>query len=181
MIVVSGDSLLDRRHREFFGAVWRDFLTERIERLVRAEGIAAQALVCPDALTTLSVVGVGADGTPGYHQAVISYDPNVRSGVEPNPQRWRDVLAWMVSRTHVLMLSDADFERLDPGADMHAKAAQWLHAGVRVVAELAVQAAATTCTRRGPDLLRRGCRPGKHGAASPVSRVTSAEQQCMHA
>ena len=50
----------------FFGAVSRDFLGERIERLVRAEGIAAQALVRTDAPTTLSVVGVGADGTPGY-------------------------------------------------------------------------------------------------------------------
>ena len=57
---------------------------------------------------------------------------------------------------------------------MHAKAAQWLHAGVRVVAiargaagaslwtregravaEFAVQSA-VTCTRRGPDPPRRG-------------------------
>lgn len=36
-----------------------------------------------------------------------------------------------------------------PGADMHAKAAQWLHVGVRVVAEFAVQATTTTCTRQG--------------------------------
>lgn len=184
----------------FFGAVSRDFLGERIERLVRAEGIAAQALVRTDAPTTLSVVGVGADGTPSYrfygtggadrqlqardmallpaevqavhvgsyacvvepiaatmralvearrHQAVISYDPNVRPGVEPNPQRWRDVLAWMVSRTHLLKLSDEDFERLYPGADMHAKAAQWLHAGVRVVAITRGGAGASLWTREG--------------------------------
>lgn len=184
----------------FFGSVSRDFLGERIERLVRAEGIATAALVRCDAPTTLSLVGVGADGSPSYRfygaggadrqlmsrdmallpaqveavhvgsfacvvepiaaamralvearrqSSVISYDPNVRLNVEPNPQRWRDVLAWMSGRAHVLKLSDEDFERLYPGADMHAKAAQWLNAGVRVVAITRGGAGASLWTREG--------------------------------
>jgi fructokinase len=169
----------------FFGSVSRDFLGERIERLVRAEGIATAALVRCDAPTTLSLVGVGADGSPSYRfygaggadrqlmardmallpaqvdavhvgsfacvveSSVISYDPNVRLNVEPNPQRWRDVLAWMSGRAHVLKLSDEDFERLYPGADMHAKAAQWLNAGVRVVAITRGGSGASLWTREG--------------------------------
>jgi fructokinase len=50
----------------FFGGVSRDFLGERILRSIRQEGIAEDALVLCDAPTTLSLVGVDAQGVPSY-------------------------------------------------------------------------------------------------------------------
>jgi fructokinase len=184
----------------FFGSVSRDFLGERIERLLRAEGIATAALVRCEAPTTLSLVGVDAAGSPSYRfygaggadrqlqardmallppqvqavhvgsyacvvepvaatvralvearqqSAVVSYDPNVRLNVEPDPQRWRDRVAWMSTRAHIMKLSDEDFERLYPGGDPQAQAAHWLHAGVRVVALTRGAAGASLWTREG--------------------------------
>src|SRR5262245_10909411 len=49
-----------------FGSVSRDFLGQRIERHIRQEGITTAALVHCDAPTTLSLVGVTADGVPDY-------------------------------------------------------------------------------------------------------------------
>jgi fructokinase len=50
----------------FLGAVSRDFLGARIERQVREEGIDTRALVGVDAPTTLSLVGLDAQGHPSY-------------------------------------------------------------------------------------------------------------------
>jgi fructokinase len=50
----------------FFGAVSRDFLGQRIERSIVEEGIRTDALVHCDAPTTLSLVGVDAQGVPSY-------------------------------------------------------------------------------------------------------------------
>ncbi len=66
-------------------------------------------------------------------RSVIAYDPNVRLRVEPQVQRWRDALAWMLPRTHVLKISDEDLELLFPGAEPAELAAAWLRAGVALV------------------------------------------------
>ncbi len=50
----------------FFGAVSSDFLGERIEQSIRAEGISMDAVIACDAPTTLSLVGVDAQGVPSY-------------------------------------------------------------------------------------------------------------------
>jgi fructokinase len=68
-----------------------------------------------------------------YRRSVIAYDPNVRLNVEPDLQRWRDTLQWMLPRTHLLKVSDEDLERLYPGTAPAALAAQWLAAGVALV------------------------------------------------
>ncbi len=68
-----------------------------------------------------------------HTRSVIAYDPNVRLRVEPHVQRWRDTLAWMLPRTHVLKISDEDLELLFPGADPALLAAAWLQAGVSLV------------------------------------------------
>ncbi len=39
---------------------------------------------------------------------LVAYDPNVRLNVEPSPDRWREILAWMTTRTHVLKVSEED-------------------------------------------------------------------------
>lgn len=68
-----------------------------------------------------------------HARSVIAYDPNVRLRVEPQVQRWRDALAWMLPRTHVLKISDEDLELLFPGAEPAQLAAAWQQAGVSLV------------------------------------------------
>ncbi|MGR6806540.1 carbohydrate kinase family protein [Sphaerotilus natans] len=68
-----------------------------------------------------------------HRDTVISFDPNVRLNVEPSLAVWRDHIEWMASRTHLLKLSDEDFERLYPGEDIEVLAARWLSAGVALV------------------------------------------------
>jgi len=72
-----------------------------------------------------------------WQRSVIAYDPNIRLNVEPDIQRWRDTLAWMLPRTALLKISDEDLGLLYPGADsakaVAALAADWLAAGVALV------------------------------------------------
>jgi fructokinase len=66
-------------------------------------------------------------------RVLVAYDPNIRLNVEPELQRWRDALAWMLPRTQLLKISDEDLGLLFPGAAPEALAAQWLAAGVELV------------------------------------------------
>jgi fructokinase len=66
-------------------------------------------------------------------RSVIAYDPNIRLNVEPDLQRWRDTLQWMLPRTTLLKVSDEDLGLLYPGTAPAALAAQWLAAGVALV------------------------------------------------
>jgi fructokinase len=66
-------------------------------------------------------------------QAVIAYDPNIRLNVEPDVQRWRDTLGWMLPRTQLLKVSNEDLGLLYPGVAAADLAAQWLAGGVSLV------------------------------------------------
>jgi fructokinase len=66
-------------------------------------------------------------------RVLVAYDPNVRLNVEPDLQRWRDTLAWMLPRTQLLKISDEDLGLLFPGQAPEALAAAWLQAGVEAV------------------------------------------------
>ena len=66
-------------------------------------------------------------------RSTIAYDPNIRLKVEPDVQRWREALQWMLPRTHLLKVSDEDLALLYPGVDAATLAAQWLAAGVALV------------------------------------------------
>lgn len=66
-------------------------------------------------------------------RVLVAYDPNIRLNVEPDLQRWRDTLAWMLPRTQLLKISDEDLGLLFPGQPPEALAAQWLAAGVEAV------------------------------------------------
>ena len=68
-----------------------------------------------------------------HRRCLIAYDPNIRLNVEPDLQRWRDTLAWMLPRTHLLKISDEDLGLLFPGQAPEALAAVWLQAGVEAV------------------------------------------------
>lgn len=50
----------------FFGSISRDLLGERLVRTLRDEGVDTSPIVRVDASTTLSLVGVDAEGVPSY-------------------------------------------------------------------------------------------------------------------
>ena len=66
-------------------------------------------------------------------RSVIAYDPNIRLNVEPDLERWRDTLRWMLPRTHLLKVSDEDLGLLYPGADVTQLTREWLAVGVQLV------------------------------------------------
>jgi fructokinase len=67
-----------------------------------------------------------------HRRVPISYDPNVRLNVEPDLERWRETLEWMLSRAHLLKISAEDLELLRPGVAAEAFVAEALAAGVRL-------------------------------------------------
>jgi fructokinase len=69
----------------------------------------------------------------GAGGALISYDPNIRATVEPSLQTWRETLAWMLPRTHLLKISEEDVGLLYPGAALEERAKTWLAQGPRLV------------------------------------------------
>jgi len=64
---------------------------------------------------------------------VVSYDPNVRPTVEPDPDVWRRAVSGLVPMSHVIKLSAEDIDYLYRGADPKTLAAQWIRAGARLV------------------------------------------------
>ena len=68
-----------------------------------------------------------------HRRSVISYDPNVRSNVEPDLAVWRETLHWMLPRTHLLKVSDEDLALLYPGLGLAQFAANALAAGTALV------------------------------------------------
>ena len=66
-------------------------------------------------------------------RALIAYDPNLRLQVEPDVERWRQTLVWMLPHTHVLKISDEDLAQLYPGAEIEATVQAWLAAGITLV------------------------------------------------
>jgi fructokinase len=67
------------------------------------------------------------------HRCVIAYDPNVRLNVEPDLVRWRDTIAWMAARCHVLKVSDEDLGLLYPDMPIADLALAWRAEGVAAV------------------------------------------------
>jgi fructokinase len=68
-----------------------------------------------------------------HTRSVISYDPNVRLRVEPDVERWRETLRWMLPRTHLLKVSEEDLGVLFPGVAIDRWASDALAAGPGLV------------------------------------------------
>ena len=82
-------------------------------------------------------------------RSMISYDPNVRLNVEPDPMVWRDQIEWMIGRTHLLKVSQEDLELLYPGRALEDFAQTALDAGVRLVVVTRGEFGARAWTARG--------------------------------
>jgi fructokinase len=65
--------------------------------------------------------------------ALLACDPNVRLNVEPDLQRWRDMVTFMVRHAQLLKISEEDVGLLYPGAELAALAGDWLSQSVRLV------------------------------------------------
>jgi fructokinase len=178
----------------FFGAVSTGFAGERLMRALSAEGVDLRAVARSAAPTTLSLIGLDAQGVPSYafygegcadrlltladlarvdqarvpagltalnfgsyatvvepiattlralverergrassERALIAFDPNVRLNVEPDLQRWRDQLTWMLPRTDLLKISEEDLDLLQRGTALDAFAAHALAHGAKAV------------------------------------------------
>lgn len=68
-----------------------------------------------------------------HRDTLITYDPNIRLTVESDISRWRDTLAWMLPRTHLLKISDEDMALLAPAKPAAEFAADALAQGVKLV------------------------------------------------
>jgi fructokinase len=67
------------------------------------------------------------------HHTLVCFDPNVRLNVEPDLARWRHVLQWMLSRAHVLKISEEDLALLHPELDPQGFASIALAEGTQLV------------------------------------------------
>ena len=168
----------------FFGGIGTGFAGERLMRALADEGIAPDSVARIAAPTTLSLIGLDAQGVPSYafygqgaadrlvlpehlaaipaqatafhfgsyamvvqpvaatqralverehRRSVISYDPNIRTKVEPDLDIWRATLQWMQPRTHLLKLSDEDLALLYPGRSVEDFAEAALAGGTTLV------------------------------------------------
>ena len=168
----------------FLSAISTGFAGERLMRALTAEGVDTSPVARLDAPTTLSLIGLDAQGVPSYAfygdgcadrelhpadlqrvpaglqainvgsyatvvepiastlralverehtRALIAYDPNIRLNVEPDIERWRDQLEWMLPRIHLLKASEEDLELLVPGVGIDVWAASVLARGVKAV------------------------------------------------
>jgi len=64
---------------------------------------------------------------------LIAYDPNLRLNVEPDLERWKEMMAWMGGRAHIIKVSSEDLQLAFPGVPIHEVAAGWLRSGCRLV------------------------------------------------
>jgi len=66
-------------------------------------------------------------------RCLIAYDPNVRLNVEPDIDRWRQVVEDMVSLAHLVKVSEEDLALLYPGESPEQVAPRWLKRGAALV------------------------------------------------
>lgn len=84
-----------------------------------------------------------------HARTLVAYDPNLRFNVEPDRAKWRDMLAFMRPRTHLLKISDEDLGLLMPDVTPEVFAAEALAAGVRLVVVTRGEQGATAWTAAG--------------------------------
>ncbi len=79
---------------------------------------------------------------------VVSYDPNVRPTVEPDPDVWRQAVSTLLPMSHMMKISSEDVDYLYRDADPTTLAAHWIRAGARLVVLTRGEFGASAWTRR---------------------------------
>jgi fructokinase len=112
------------------GAADRSLALDTLARVPAAEAyhFGSYSMVVEPTASTLLALARRESG-----RAVISWDPNVRPTVEPDPAVWRALVARMLPLAHLIKVSDEDLSILFPGRDVADVATEWRAAGVRLV------------------------------------------------
>lgn len=112
------------------GGADRQLITEALRRVpptAAAIHVGSFAAIVEPAASTLRALVERV-----HKRMLVSYDPNVRLNVEPDPARWRKALDWMLSHAHVVKISEEDLALLRPGVSAEGFFERALAGGVRL-------------------------------------------------
>jgi fructokinase len=80
---------------------------------------------------------------------LISYDPNIRPSIVPDPELWRRRVAALTAQAHLVKASVEDIQFLYPGASVDGVLGDWLARGVSVAIATMGEVGAMAVTRHG--------------------------------
>ena len=79
----------------------------------------------------------------------ISYDPNIRPSIVPDPEIWRRRVAALTAQAHLVKASVEDILFLYPGASVESVLADWLARGAGIAIATMGELGAVSVTRHG--------------------------------
>jgi fructokinase len=79
----------------------------------------------------------------------ISYDPNIRPSIVPDPELWRRRVAALTAQAHLVKASIEDIQFLYPGAEVDRVLADWLERGAGIAVATMGEVGARAMTRQG--------------------------------
>jgi len=79
----------------------------------------------------------------------ISYDPNIRPSIVPDPEVWRRRVAALTAQAHLVKASVEDIQFLHPGASVDGVLADWLARGAGIAIATMGEVGAMAVTRQG--------------------------------
>jgi fructokinase len=79
----------------------------------------------------------------------ISYDPNIRPSIVPDPEIWRKRVAALTAQAHLVKASVEDIQFLYPGAPVESVLKDWLARGAGIAVATMGEVGAMAMTRQG--------------------------------
>jgi fructokinase len=80
---------------------------------------------------------------------LVSYDPNIRPSIVPDPELWRLRVAALTAQSHLVKASKEDIHFLYPGATVESVLSDWLSRGAAVAIATMGEVGALAMTRHG--------------------------------
>jgi fructokinase len=80
---------------------------------------------------------------------LISYDPNIRPSIVPDPELWRRRVAALTAQAHLVKASIEDIQFLHPGASADSVLKDWLARGAGIAIATMGEQGAMAVTRQG--------------------------------
>jgi len=79
----------------------------------------------------------------------VSYDPNIRPSIVPDPELWRRRVAALTAQSHLVKASVEDIQFLYPGAPVESVLKDWLARGAGIAVATMGEVGAMAVTRQG--------------------------------